>query len=140
VQPGEREVAEMNAAALKQIPLFATLSKHELKAAAQLADEIDVKEGEHLAEEGRFAHEFFAIQDGKADVIHGDKVIAQLGPGDFFGEIALVKTDRRIASVVATTPMKLVVIFGPNFNSLASSMPNVKEKIDAAIEVRCADM
>lgn len=130
----------MDPTGLKQIPLFATLSKNELKAAAHLADEIQVKEGEHLADEGRFAHEFFAIQDGKADVIHNGTVVAQLGPGDFFGEIALIKTDRRIASVVATTPMKLVVMFGPNFKSLADTMPTVKEKIDAAIEARCAGL
>jgi CRP-like cAMP-binding protein len=130
----------MEAAGLKRIPLFATLSKKQLKAAAQLADEVDIKEGEHLADEGRFAHEFFAIEDGNADVIHEGKVIAQLGPGDFFGEIALIKTQRRTASVVATTPMKLVVIFGPNFSSLASEMPDVRKKIDAAIEERCATL
>ena len=130
----------MDPGALKQIPLFASLSKHELQTAAHLADEITVEPGEHLAEEGRFAHEFFAIQEGKADVVHDDTVIAQLGPGDFFGEIALIKTDRRIASVVATTPMKLVVMFGPNFRTLADTVPKVKEKIDAAIEARCAGL
>jgi len=130
----------MDAAGLKRIPLFAALSKKQLKAAAHLADEVDVEEGEQLVEEGRFAHEFFAIEDGKCDVIHDGKVIAQLGPGDFFGEIALLRTERRIASVVATTPMKLVVIFGPNLRALASEMPDVKKKIDAAIEERCASM
>ena len=67
-------------------------------------------------------------------------MIAQLGPGDFFGEIALLITRRRTASVVARTPMKLVVIFGPNFKTLNAQMPNVKEKIDAAIEARCAGL
>ena len=130
----------MDVAGLKQMPLFAALSKRDLQAAAHLADEIHVNEGTRLAEEGQFAHEFFAIKDGTADVIHDGNVIAQLGPGDFFGEIALLITRRRTASVVAKTPMKLVVIFGPNFKTLNAQMPNVKEKIDAAIEARCAGL
>ena len=130
----------MDATRLKEIPLFATLPDKQLKSAAQLADEVQVDQGTHLVDEGRFAHEFFVIEDGKADVVHDGKTVAQLGPGDFFGEIALIKTERRTASVVATTPMKLVVIFGPNFRSLASDLPAVQQKIDAAIEERCADL
>ena len=130
----------MDVAGLKQIPLFAALSKKDLKAAAHLADEIHVNEGARLAEEGQFAHEFFVIKDGTAEVVHDGNVIAQLGPGDFFGEIALLITRRRTASVVARTPMKLVVIFGPNFKTLNAEMPNVKQKIYAAIEARCAGL
>ena len=80
------------------------------------------------------------IEDGKADVVHEGKVVNQLGPGDFFGEIALVTMGRRTASVVATSPMKVVVIFGPNFSDLTLHMPDVKKKIDQAIEERCAQM
>jgi CRP-like cAMP-binding protein len=130
----------MDGTRLREIPLFGTLSKKQLKAAAQLADEVEVKEGEHLVDEGRFAHEFFVIEDGKAAVVHDGKVIAELGPGDFFGEIALIRTERRTASVVATTPMKLVVIFGPNFRSLASNLPTVQQKINSAIEDRCTEL
>src|SRR5205823_2237477 len=125
---------------LKGIPLFGALPEKQLKTAAHLADEVEVKEGTHLVDEGRFAHEFFVIEDGKADVVVDGKTIAELGPGDFFGEIALIKTERRTASVVAKTPMKLVVIFGPNFRSLASDLPGVQQKIDAAIEDRCAEL
>jgi CRP/FNR family cyclic AMP-dependent transcriptional regulator len=130
----------MESDTLKQIPLFGALSKKERKAVARLADEVDVPEGEHLVEEGRFAHEFFAISDGSAEVIHEGKVINELGPGDFFGEIALITLGRRTASVVAKTPMKVVVIFGPNFNALNAEMPEIKKRIDAAIQARCAEM
>ena len=130
----------MDAGSLKTIPLFADLSKHQRDTVARLADEVDVQQGEHLVDEGRFAHEFFAITDGRAEVVHDGKVINELGPGDFFGEIALVTMGRRTASVVAKTPMKLMVIFGPNFNTLTFEMPDVKKKIDAAIEERCANM
>src|SRR5947207_11233878 len=77
---GERP---MDPTRLKGIPLFGTLPEKQLKTAARLADEVEVKEGTHLVDEGRFAHEFFVIEDGKADVVHDGKKIAELGPGDF---------------------------------------------------------
>ncbi len=80
------------------------------------------------------------IEDGQAEVVHGGKNVAELGPGDFFGEIALIQTDRRTASVIAKSPMKLVVMFGPNFRSMASDLPGVAEKIDTAVEERCAEL
>ena len=130
----------MDAGRMKTIPLFAALSDKELHRVAQLADEVDVKAGDHLVDEGRFAHEFFVIEDGEADVVHNDQTLATLGPGDFFGEIALIKTERRTASVIAKTPMKLVVMFGPNFRSVASDLPAVASKINGAIEERCEDL
>jgi len=130
----------MDANDLKRIPMFAELPRKQLKHAARLADEVEVGAGDRLVEEGRFAHEFFVIEEGKADVVHEGNVVAQLGPGDFFGEIALVTMGRRTASVVAASPMKLVVIFGPNFSDLTLSMPEIKKKIDEAIAARCATM
>jgi CRP-like cAMP-binding protein len=130
----------MDASRLKSVPLFATLSDKELRQVAQLADEVDVPDGARLVDEGKFAHEFFVIEDGKAEVIHDAKTVAELGPGDFFGEIALVRTDRRTASVIAKSPMKLIVIFGPNFRSMAADLPGVADKIDTAVEERCAEL
>ncbi|MGH2793859.1 MAG: cyclic nucleotide-binding domain-containing protein [Actinomycetota bacterium] len=130
----------MDAKRLKTIPLFKELSDKELQRVAQLADEVEVPEGSHLADEGRFAHEFFVIEEGKADVVHDGKNLAELGPGDFFGEIALIKTERRTASVIAKTPMSLIVMFGPNFRSVASDLPAVAAKINGAIEARCEDL
>jgi CRP/FNR family cyclic AMP-dependent transcriptional regulator len=130
----------MDVKELKRIPMFADLPRKQLAMAARLADELAVEQGAHLVDEGQFAHEFFVIEDGTADVVHDEKVLAQLGPGDFFGEIALVTMGRRTASVVAASPMKLIVIFGQNFNELTATMPDVKEKIDQAIEKRCAQL
>jgi cAMP-dependent protein kinase regulator/CRP/FNR family cyclic AMP-dependent transcriptional regulator/cGMP-dependent protein kinase 2 len=121
---------------VKAIPLFALLSEKEQKMVAHLADEVDAPAGMHLVDEGKFAHEFFVILEGTADVVHDNKVVATLGPGDFFGEIALMAAERRNASVIAKEPMRLVVIFGPNFRSLAGDLPEVSKRIDEAIKAR----
>jgi CRP/FNR family cyclic AMP-dependent transcriptional regulator len=126
----------VDVAEVKKIPLFALLSEKDQKHVAQLADEIQVPAGTHLVDEGKFAHEFFVILDGEADVVHDGKTVATLGPGDFFGEIALLAAERRNATVTAKTPMKLVVIFGPNFRSLTGELPEVAGRIDEAIKAR----
>jgi CRP/FNR family cyclic AMP-dependent transcriptional regulator len=118
------------------IPLFAGLSKDDQKVVAQFADEADVPAGKKLAEEGRFAYEFFAIVDGTAEVTRDRAVIATLGPGDFFGEIGLLASERRVASVTATSPMRLVVLTGAQLRSIESRMAPVGKRIRAAMTER----
>ena len=126
----------MDAARLKSIPLFADLSEAEREQVARWADEVEVAEGRHLVDEGKFAYEFFVIVDGTAAVRHGEQVIAELGPGDFFGEIALLEHVRRTASVVATSPMRAVVMFGRDFRAMENEMPKVAERVRRALEER----
>jgi CRP/FNR family transcriptional regulator, cyclic AMP receptor protein len=126
----------MNAAGLKSIPLFAELSEREREQVARWADELDVPAGKHLVDEGRFAHEFFVIEEGTAEVRHGDEKLTDLGPGDFFGEIALVEHQRRTASVIATSPMRTIVMFGRDFRQMEAEMPSVAARIRQAIEER----
>ena len=123
---------------VQSIPLFAGLSKDDQKVVAQYADEVDVPEGKVLAEEGRLAYEFFAIKEGTADVTLGGQHAAALGPGDFFGEIGLLAGDRRVASVVATSPMSLVVLTGSQLRAIDSRMPGVAERIRSAMAQRVA--
>jgi CRP/FNR family transcriptional regulator, cyclic AMP receptor protein len=126
----------MDATRLKSIPLFAELSEREREQVARWADELDVPEGKHLVDEGRFAHEFFVIEEGTAEVRHGDEKLTVLGPGDFFGEIALVEHQRRTASVIATSPMRTIVMFGRDFRQMEAEMPSVAARIRQAIEER----
>jgi CRP-like cAMP-binding protein len=126
----------MDPARLKAIPLFADLSDAERAQVARWADEVEVDEGRHLVDEGKFAYEFFVIEEGTAAVKHGDEVIAELGPGDFFGEIALLEHVRRTASVVATSPMRAVVMFGRDFRSMETEIPAVADRITRAVEER----
>ena len=121
---------------LAQIPLFSSLSKRERAQVARAADEVEVPEGKRLVEQGRFAYEFVAIEEGTAEVVQDGKTIRELGPGDFFGEIGLLEAERRTASVIAKSPMKLIVVFGPQLRSLERDMPQLHEQLRAAIRER----
>lgn len=121
---------------LKSIALFSSLDKNQLRFVAQQAELIDIKAGERLATEGTFAYEFFVIEDGTADVIRDGAAIATLGPGDFFGEIALLEAERRTASVVASSPMRLIVLTGGAFRMIEREMPSVAQRIREAMKQR----
>jgi CRP/FNR family transcriptional regulator, cyclic AMP receptor protein len=121
---------------LQGVGVFAGLSRKELERLSAWTDELSVREGEELVTEGRFAHEFFVIEDGAAEVRQGGERIGELGPGDFFGEIALLETERRTASVVATTPMTVIVMFGRDFKQMEREMPAVADRVRAAIRAR----
>jgi CRP/FNR family transcriptional regulator, cyclic AMP receptor protein len=118
------------------IPLFAGLSKDDQGVVAQYADVVDVPGGTTLAAEGRFAYEFFAIRAGTAEVTREGSVLATLGPGDFFGEIGLLSTDRRVATVTATSAMELVVLTGSQLRAIESRMAPVAQRIRAAMAER----
>jgi CRP-like cAMP-binding protein len=121
------------------IPLFHGLSKHQRQQVSTWADEVDLEPGRHLVEQGEFAHEFFVIEEGGADVIvDGDRVDG-LGTGDFFGEIALLETERRTASVIATAPLRCIVMHARDFSSMEKTMPEVAEQIREEMRRRLAD-
>ena len=126
----------MDAARLKKLPLFSDLSDKEREQIARWADDVEVQPGKHLIDQGQFGYEFFVIEEGKAEVKKGDEVIAQLGPGDFFGEIALLEADRRNASVVASEPMRTIVMTRQQFISMEEAMPSVAAQVRQAVEAR----
>ena len=80
----------MDPSRLAGIAIFSDLTKDELAKVARWTDEVAVPEGYELAREGQFAHEFFIIEEGTAEVVQDGEGIRALGPGDFFGEMALV--------------------------------------------------
>ncbi|MEA2143294.1 MAG: family transcriptional regulator, cyclic receptor protein [Solirubrobacteraceae bacterium] len=95
---------------LRAIPVFASLDDETLRSVAVFAGESSVPAGRQIVNEGDYAHEFMAIEEGTADVFRGEEKIATLGPGDFFGEIGVVEKTLRTASVVAATPMRLITL------------------------------
>ena len=126
----------MDAAHLTGVPLLADLSKRDLEHVARWADEVDMAPGRHLLDEGALPHEFFLILEGEVEVTHDGQTLANLGPGDFFGEIAILEDMRRTATVVTTTPCRLAVMTPQAFSSMRSSMPVVADRIQAAALAR----
>ena len=126
----------MDEGRLKAAPLFAGLSRKEIRALAPRADEVDLEEGRTIVREGEWPYEFFAIEEGTAEVRRGDQLLAELGPGDFFGEMGVVSDRRRNATVVATSAVTVIVMTAQAFRQTAREMPEVADKIRAAIEER----
>ena len=126
----------MDANRLKSLPLFESVSDEDLEGIAPFVSEVSVSEGKHLADEGDYAYTFMAIEEGTAEVRRGDEVVAELGPGDFFGEVGLLDTQRRTATVVATSPMRLVTLDRWDLKRLEKSVPSAVERIRAAAAER----
>jgi CRP-like cAMP-binding protein len=121
---------------LEGVGLFSLLSRDELRAVAVWVDEIEVPEGKELMRKGDIGHEFFVIEDGAASVSASGREISLMGPGDFFGEIALLETPRRTATVVADTPMRLLVMHSRDFKAMERRLPVVADRLRAAIYAR----
>jgi cAMP-dependent protein kinase regulator len=128
----------MDVARLKAIPLFAEVSDDELATIAPFAEEAEVPAGEKLVKEGQFSYEFMAIEEGEAEVTRGDEHVAGLGPGDFFGEIGLLETELRTATVTAKTPMRLVTLTGWDLKRLERNIPQAVDQIRRVLEQRRA--
>jgi CRP/FNR family cyclic AMP-dependent transcriptional regulator len=125
---------------LQSVQLFKGLSRRDLEQLGRWADEVDVPVGKQLVRQGEFAYEFFVIEEGTADVAQDGEHIATLGPGDFFGEIGMLRTQRRTASVVATSPMRLIVMASREFSSMEGRMPRVAQQIREKLEERVANV
>jgi CRP-like cAMP-binding protein len=126
----------MDAQELARIPLFSDLSQEDVEAVATYADEVTVSEGKHLVDEGGYAYDLFAIIEGTAQVIVGGDVVAELGPGDFFGEAGVLEKQQRNATVVAKTRMRLVTLTGWDLRRMRRQLGPVMEKLEQAVEQR----
>ena len=124
---------------LAGVLLFSGCDRKELSQIASLATEIDVPEGKVLAQEGTPGREFYVILDGKAGVAIGGRDVATLGPGDFFGEMALLDQGPRVATVTAETPMEVAVLDPREFSTLVEEHPGVARKILKVLAQRLRD-
>jgi CRP-like cAMP-binding protein len=123
---------------IRKAPLFARCSRAEMKEIVKLADEIDLREGKEMTREGSPGREFFVLLEGTADVKKNSRKVNTLGPGDFFGEIALVSHAPRTATVIATSPVRALVITDRSFRRLLEDAPQVKTKVMEAMAMRLA--
>ena len=123
---------------LAGLPLFAELDEGERAELAACTREVTIPAGAMVAAQGDNAYEFFVIEAGEAEVRRGGEVIASVGPGDVIGEIGLLVTGTRTASIVATTPMTLVAMFAREFKQIERSMPAIAKSLRATMRERVA--
>ena len=121
---------------LKSLPLFEGVSDDDLEKIAPFVSEVSVSEGKHLVEEGDYAYEFMAIEEGTAEVMRGDQKLAELGPWDFFGEMGLIDSERRNATVVAKTGLRLITLDQWDMKRLEKAIPSAASKIRETVEKR----
>ena len=119
--------------------LFSALSKKELNQIGRASDEVSVPSGKTLVEEGSTGHEFFLILDGSAIVKRNGRKIATLGPGQYFGELALLARGPRNATVVADSDSRLLVLGQREFSGLLDEVPGLAHKILNTMATRLAD-
>lgn len=126
---------------LRGVQLFAGCSTAELGRIASLTTEYHAKAGEVLTETGEPGLEFFIIIEGKAIATREGVHLATLGPGSFFGELALLDGGKRTATVVAETDMRLLVLSRREFNGLHHVAPSVSNKmlVELGARLRKAD-
>jgi CRP-like cAMP-binding protein len=121
---------------LRGIGLFSGCTKSELRDIASLQSDYAAEESDVLTEQGSQGDDFFIIVSGKANVIRNGVRVAQLGPGEFFGEMAPLDGGPRTATVVADTEMQLSVLSGRDFSLLLASFPTVARKILTEMSAR----
>src|SRR5258708_29002547 len=126
----------MDAQELGQIGLFSDLAEDDLNALATYVDEVTVSEGKQLVDEGGYAYDLFVIVEGTAQVIVAGDVVAELGPGDFFGEAGVLEKQQRNATVIAKTRMRLVTLTGWDLRRMRRQLGPVMDKLEKAIEQR----
>jgi CRP-like cAMP-binding protein len=126
----------MDATRLDAIPLFAGLTLDQRASVASACDELSVEAGSTLVQEGDFGYGVFAITSGTADVIIDGAVVRTLGPGDMFGEIAVLSGGRRTATVVAATDMTLITVLNRDMWRLERDSPEIATALRATIAER----
>jgi CRP-like cAMP-binding protein len=123
---------------LKSVPLFEHCSRRELGRIAGITEESDVDRGTVLITEGDRGREFFVIVSGEVEVRRKGRKLATLGPGTYFGEIALLSRQPRTATVTALTPLRVLVIADRDFVDLLDAMPELWLKVARSLAERVA--
>jgi CRP-like cAMP-binding protein len=124
----------MDTGRIAAIPFFADLPEPELEAVAAAAFALELEAGQTVALEGDFGHALFAVESGTADVSADGAKLGTVGPGDIVGEVAVLTSGRRTASVIATSPMCLVGLFKREVWALERTAPEVAGRLRAAVD------
>jgi CRP/FNR family cyclic AMP-dependent transcriptional regulator len=125
---------------LKSVPLFSGCSKKELEKVAKSADEIDMKEGAIVVDQGQTGREAFVILHGDVTIRRNGRKIASLGAGDVVGELSLLDHGPRTASAVCATDCTLLVIDQRRFIGVLDDVPSIAHKLMGALASRIREM
>jgi CRP/FNR family cyclic AMP-dependent transcriptional regulator len=123
---------------LKQVPMFADLTAQELRAVGRVTTGINLPAGRTVLTEGAHANEMVIVVDGLLDVIRNGELIAEIGPGEFAGEMALLTHGHRNATVVAKTDVHVLHLDGRSFATLLEQVPQIAVKMLPIVAARAA--
>jgi CRP-like cAMP-binding protein len=121
---------------LKSIPLFRDVPDDDLLKVATFAELESHPDGAAVVTEGGYANDFYAIEDGTAEVERDGQHLADLGPGDVFGEQALLEGEQRSATVRATSPLRVIKISHWELDKMKRDMPGVVDELRKQVEAR----
>jgi CRP-like cAMP-binding protein len=125
---------------LARVPLFSACNKTELKNLARRTNDIKVDAGQVIIRERQGAYDFFVVFEGQAEVTRDGQRVAVLGPGDFFGELALLDRGLRDATVTALTPMEIIVMAQWDFEQALDEAPQMTRKLLAGMARRLREL
>ncbi len=120
--------------------MFAGCTKDELDEIDRLTDEIRIPKGRTVIRQGDLGQEFALIVEGTADIVKDGEVVATIGPGSYFGEVALLDTITRTASVVAATDLVLEVLDRRGFNTLLDDLPRLSRSMLRGLAHRLSEL
>jgi CRP/FNR family transcriptional regulator, cyclic AMP receptor protein len=123
-------------ARLKTIELFASLPEDALERLAAMAGETSLAEGDEVVRAGTWPYQLFAIEDGTVEVRRDAETVASLGPGDVVGETGVVKRGLRNATVVATSPVRVIFFTHTQVKQMRRDLPDLDERLHAILEQR----
>jgi CRP/FNR family cyclic AMP-dependent transcriptional regulator len=126
----------VDAEVLKSVPFFSEFDEAELREVATWATELSVPEGKELVREGDYSYDLYVIEDGTATVTQGGQEIAELGPGDFFGEAGVLQSTLRSATVTAGSRVRVIAIDHWSLDRLKQSAPQVVSHLEQVMKDR----
>lgn len=130
----------MDAGELAAVPLFSDLTDDERLRLVGQMKEVRLPEGAELIEQGDLSYKFFVLLEGSALVEHSGRHLADLGPGDFFGEMGILDKQRRNAEILATSPVRLAVMASWDLRSLLDEYPRIRYRVEQAADERAKQL
>lgn len=121
---------------LRRLPLFGELDHHDLSTLAHHVGEAEASEGALLFEQGSIPYEMFVIEEGAADVMKDGRTVGSIGPGDVVGEIALLRLQRRMATVRVTSPLRAVTVSADDLQVIEREMPEIADQLRSIMAAR----